>query len=63
MVSDLQGLGADFRDSNVWLATLTGHRLPADFYSGAAPGSFNSWMRLLTGGLAALDHLLLSDPA
>jgi uncharacterized membrane protein len=48
-VSDLAGLGAGFRDSNLWLAALTANRLPIAFYAGDAWGSFNAWMRLLSG--------------
>lgn len=51
MVSDLAGIGNGFRDSNAWLATLTGNALPAWFYAGDGLGSFNSWMRLITGVL------------
>lgn len=51
MLSDIGGIGSGFRDTNAWLATLTGHALPATFYAGDALGSFNSWMRLLTGVL------------
>jgi uncharacterized membrane protein len=51
MVSDLAGIGNGFRDSNAWLVTLTGNALPAWFYAGDGLGSFNSWMRLLTGVL------------
>ncbi|GIK37162.1 MAG: hypothetical protein BroJett011_09950 [Chloroflexota bacterium] len=51
MASDLAGIGNGFRDSNAWLAALTGNVLPAWFYAGDALGSFNSWMRLLTGVL------------
>jgi uncharacterized membrane protein len=47
--SDLVGLGRGFRDSNAWLATLTGNLLPQGFYLGNSLGSFNSWMRLATG--------------
>ncbi len=50
-VSDLAGLGQGFRDSNDWLAALTNHGLPTTFYVGDALGSFNSWMRLITGSL------------
>jgi hypothetical protein len=32
---------------------FTGYRFASEFYAGAALGSFNSWMRLLTGSLAA----------
>jgi uncharacterized membrane protein len=49
MASDFAGIGQGFRDSNVWLASLTGNALPAWFYAGDALGSFNSWMRLLSG--------------
>lgn len=43
------GIGRGFRATNAWLAMLTGDRLPPSFYAGDALGSFNSWMRLLTG--------------
>jgi uncharacterized membrane protein len=50
MISDVgSGIGLGFRDSNVWLAALTNRALPAWFYAGDALGSFNSWMRLLSG--------------
>jgi uncharacterized membrane protein len=50
MISDLTGgIGAGFRDSNEWLAAITANRLPATFYAGDALGSFNSWMRLISG--------------
>lgn len=49
MLSDLAGLGQGFRYTNAWLAELTNHALAADFYTGNALGSFNSWMRLITG--------------
>jgi uncharacterized membrane protein len=50
LVNDVTGMG--FRDTNAWLATLTGHMLPAAFYAGDALGSFNWWLRLTTGLLA-----------
>jgi len=49
MISDFAGIGQGFRDSNVWLAILTGNTLPVSFYAGDAWGSFNSIMRLVTG--------------
>jgi uncharacterized membrane protein len=50
MISDLvSGIGNGFRDSNAWLAALTGHLLPTSFYQGDALGSFNSIMRLFSG--------------
>lgn len=57
MLSDLSGFGQGFRDTNLWLFNLTGGSQPMGFYVGDALGSFNSWMRLLTGlifGVAAV---------
>lgn len=53
-MSDLSGIGSGFRDSNLWLAILTNHTLPATFYAGDALGSFNSWMRFISGVLFGL---------
>lgn len=53
MISDLWGVTAGFRQSNAWLAALTGNLLPPAFYAGDAWGSFNSLARLVTGLLAA----------
>lgn len=53
MLSDLGGLREGFRETNAWLAALTGHALPATFYVGDQWGSFNSLARLVTGLLAA----------
>ncbi|MER3401356.1 MAG: hypothetical protein C4313_09615 [Thermoflexus sp.] len=56
----LYGIGErGFRYDNAWLVALTGGRLPTWFYVGDALGSFNSWMRWITGilfgfGLGAL---------
>ena len=41
-----------FRDTNAWLASLTGNAFPA-LYAGDHLGTFNWWARLLTGLLAA----------
>jgi uncharacterized membrane protein len=54
LISDIAGIGLGFRDSNAWLATLTQHVFSAAFYAGDALGSFNSWMRLITGVLFGL---------
>ncbi len=51
LVSDFAGIGQGFRDSKAWLAALTGNALPAWFYAGDGLGSFNSWLRLITGVL------------
>lgn len=60
--SDLAGLGQGFRDTNQWLAALTHNSFPAAFYAGDALGSFNSWMRLLSGLLAGLGIVWLAFP-
>ena len=48
-VSDLAGIGQGFRDTNLWLQILTNNAFSAAIYQGDALGSFNSWMRLITG--------------
>ena len=54
LISDIAGFGQGFRDSNIWLASITNNSLPASFYAGDALGSFNSWMRLLSGAFFAI---------
>jgi uncharacterized membrane protein len=61
-VSDLSGIGWGFRDTNRWLAVLTNHSLPMEFYTGDALGSFNSWARLISGLLAGLGIVWLAFP-
>jgi uncharacterized membrane protein len=61
-ISDMAGIGQGFRDSNQWLAVLTNNILPASFYEGDALGSFNSWVRLITGPLAGLGIVWLVFP-
>ncbi len=62
-VSDIiGGIGGGFRDSNLWLAALTNNAFPATFYAGDVLGSFNSWMRLITGILFALGVVWLIFP-
>jgi uncharacterized membrane protein len=51
-----------FRDSNAWLARLTGEVFAPTFYAGDAIGSFNWWMRLVTGLLAGLATVWLVYP-
>lgn len=62
MVSDIQGLGMGFRDTNAWLSALTNAALRPDFYAGDAWGSFNSVMRLATGVAAGLGVAWLVLP-
>lgn len=52
LISDaLYGVDRGFRYTNEWLAVLTNNAFPRSFYEGNALGSFNSWMRLITGVL------------
>lgn len=62
LLSDFAGIGRGFRYTNEWLAGLTGHQLPASFYLGNALGSFNSWMRLVTGALFGVGLVWFSFP-
>jgi uncharacterized membrane protein len=49
-LSDISaGMATGFRYENLWLVNLTGRALPLWFYRGDSLGSFNAWMRLLTG--------------
>jgi len=61
-LSDLAGIGQGFRDTNQWLAVLTNNAFPPSFYAGDALGSFNSWMRFITGLLAGLAIVWLAFP-
>lgn len=62
MISDLAGIGQGFRDSNIWLAQFTQYAFPQSFYAGDTLGSFNSWMRLITGALFALGVVWFAFP-
>lgn len=54
--------GAGFRDTNAWLQFLTGNILPASFYAGDQLGSFNSWMRWVTGLLFSFTTVFALFP-
>lgn len=60
VTSEVTGLA--FRDTNAWLAALTGNALPAAFYAGTALGSFNWLMRTLTGALFAVACIWFAFP-
>ncbi len=62
LINDIIGFGTGFRDTNAWLAVLTGNIFPPTFYAGDAIGSFNWWMRLLTGLLAGFAVVWLFFP-
>ncbi len=62
MVSDFAGIGLGFRSSNLWLANLTNFALSPSFYAGDAPGSFNSWMRIITGLMAGFSIIWFAFP-
>jgi uncharacterized membrane protein len=61
-ISDLQGFGVGFRDTNMWLAALTKHFYLSTFYAGDDWGSFNSIMRLGTGILFGLGIVWFGFP-
>ena len=62
MLSDLAGIGQGFRYTNQWLAVLTHHAFSGSFYTGDTLGSFNSWMRIITGLLAGLGIVWFPFP-
>ena len=62
MISDLAGIGQGFRDTNIWLQMLTNSVFPITFYHGDALGSFNSWMRLITGILFGVALVAFAYP-
>lgn len=62
MISDLAGIGQGFRDTNLWLQTITNNSLSTSFYQGDAFGSFNSWMRLITGILVGMGLVGFAFP-
>jgi uncharacterized membrane protein len=61
-LSDLAGIGQGFRYTNLWLANLTHFAFSPSFYAGDALGSFNSWMRIITGLLAGLGLVWFAFP-
>lgn len=61
-LSDFAGLGQGFRDTNLWLATLTQMAFAPTFYAGDALGSFNWWARLITGVLFGLGAVWVAYP-
>lgn len=50
-----------FRDSNAWMSALTGNALPG-FYAGDQAGTFNWWMRLVTGLWASVAVVFWAFP-
>lgn len=61
-LSDLAGIGQGFRDTNIWLQVITNNPFSTAFYQGDALGSFNSWMRLITGVLFGIAVVWLAFP-
>jgi uncharacterized membrane protein len=63
LISDaVGGLRGGFRYENQWLAALTSHALPTWFYVGDGLGSFNSWMRLISGVAFGFALIWLAYP-
>lgn len=63
MAADVVGVGQGFRYGNAWLAALTRNSPSERFYVGNALGSFNSWVRLISGLLFGLGVVWLTYPA
>jgi uncharacterized membrane protein len=61
-ISDFAGIGQGFRYTNPWLVDLTRSAFSATFYAGDALGSFNSWMRIITGLLAGMGLVWFAFP-
>jgi len=61
-ISDFAGLTAGFRYTNSWLANLSNHLFSQSFYMGDALGSFNSWMRIITGLLFGIGSAGFAIP-
>ena len=62
LISDLAGISHGFRDTNMWLASITQSAFPESFYFGDALGSFNSWMRFLSGTLFGMGTVWFGFP-
>ncbi len=61
-VSDAETLFAGFRYENSWLASLTRNAFSQEFYAGDALGSFNSWVRILSGILFGIGFVGYTFP-
>lgn len=53
-ISDLAGIEQGFRETNTWLRIITQNLYSTSFYTGNAWGSFNAWVRLISGVLFGL---------
>ncbi len=49
LISDISGIGQGFRYTNDWLIVITGNSFSSSFYAGTILGTFNSYMRLISG--------------
>ncbi len=58
----LSDSGSGFRQTNDWLVALTGGGFTAVFYSGTTIGTFNWWLRTLTGLLFGLGFIWFTFP-
>ncbi len=62
IISDLSGIGQGFRYTNNWLRVLTGNSFQDNFYIGTTLGTFNSYMRLITGVLFGIGMVWFAFP-
>ena len=60
LISEVTGLG--FRDTNMWLQTLTQNAFPLNFYVGDAFGSLNWLLRTVTGAVFGVALVWLVYP-
>ena len=59
-INDMLHLGV--RETNNWLAAITGHAFAPTFYAGDSIGSFNWWARLISGIVAGFAFTRLVYP-
>jgi uncharacterized membrane protein len=62
LISDIWGVEQGFRQTNLWLQAVTLNSFPGNFYEGNVLGSFNSWMRWLSGLLFGLGIVWFGFP-
>lgn len=61
-ISDVFGFKDGFRYHNAWLGSLTNNIFNSNFYIGNAIGSFNWWMRLISGLIFGIGLMYILLP-
>jgi uncharacterized membrane protein len=62
LASDSASVLSGWRYDNMWLANLTNHTFAESFYVGDGLGTFNAWMRVITGILFGIGFFGWSLP-